>query len=186
MKKPTKAPVGKTATTAAVTAPRILDKKGQTDLFARGTKCFTSGDFDKARGFFEEAAAGPALEIAESARMYVRMCDQRIGREKVEIRTPEEHYDVAIQLINQRKLSPAQQHLKTALESMPNAAHLHYAMALAKGLGGDAHSAHEHLRRAIELDPQQRALARGDSDFQELMHHLEIRSLIYPDRSSGS
>jgi tetratricopeptide (TPR) repeat protein len=185
MKKPTKAPAGKTAA-AAPAAPRALDQKGQTDLFARATKSFTGGEFQKARDLFTEAALGPSLEVAESARMYVRMCDQRIGRERVEIRTPEEHYDVAVQLINQRKLPPAQQHLKTALEALPNAAHLHYAMALAKGLGGDARSAEEHLRRAIELDPQQRALARGDSDFQELMHHLEIRNLIYPDRSSNA
>jgi tetratricopeptide (TPR) repeat protein len=185
MKKPIKAP-GRKPAAATTTTPRAVDQKGQTDLFARATRSFTGGDFQRARDLYEEAAAGPSLEVAESARMYVRMCDQRIGREKVEIRTPEERYDVAVQLINQRKLPPAQQHLKTALESMPNAAHLHYAMALAKGLGGDPHAAQEHLRRAIELDPQQRALARGDSDFQELMHHPEIRSLIYPERSSGA
>ena len=185
MKKPTKASGGKSVA-AATTNARVLDQKGQTELFARGMRHFTGGDFRKARELFEEAAGGPSLEIGESATMYVRMCDQRISREKVELKTPEEHYDFAVQLINQRKIQPAQQHLKAALDMQPNAAHVHYAMALAKGLGGDPNSAHDHLRRAIELDPQQRALARGDSDFQELMHHAEIRSLIYPERSSNS
>jgi tetratricopeptide (TPR) repeat protein len=185
MKKPGKATAGKTpAAPAGADSP--LDHKAQTELFARAMKSFTAGDFRKARELFESAAAGTSLEVGESARMYVRMCDQRISREKVEARTPEEHYDVAVQLINERKLPDALQHLGAALESQPDGAHLHYAMALARGLNGDAHGAAEHLRRAFALDPKQRALARGDSDFQELMYHPEIRFLIYPERASGS
>jgi tetratricopeptide (TPR) repeat protein len=185
MKKPGKVAEGKVGPGSAAAASS-LDHKGQTELFARAMQSFTAGDFRGAREIFEEAAAGPALDVVESARMYIRMCEQRISREKLEPRTPEEHYDLGVRLINERKLQMAQQHLATALEAQPDAAHVHYAMALARGLAGDLHGALESLRRAFTLDPQQRGLARGDSDFQELMYHPEIRALLYPERTSGS
>jgi len=181
MKKPTKGSEAKGVTESG-TAARAIDAKTQTEVFGRATKAFISGDFRKARGLFEEVLSGPSLEVAESARSYIRMCDQRISKETVDLKTPDEHYDFAVRLINERRLAEAQQHLQTALTGLPNAGHVHYAMALAKGLSGDFSSAHGYLKRAIELDPQNRALARGDSDFQDLLYHPELRVLLFPEK----
>jgi len=181
MKKPTRVTEVKGVAEPA-TAARALDAKTQTEIFGRATKVFTSGDFRKARTLFEEALNGPSLEVAESARSYIRMCEQRISKEKVDLTTPDEQYDFAVRLINERRLPEAQQHLQTALAALPNAGHIHYAMALAKGLSGDFAGAHGHLKRAIELDPQNRALARGDTDFQELLYHSELRGLLFPEK----
>jgi len=163
-------------------ASRTLDNKGHTDLFARAMKSFTSGDFRKARMLFEEASAGPVLSINESARMYTRMCDQRLKNEKVELKTPEEHYDYAVKLINERRLAEAVGHLKSALQGRSPGGHVHYAMSLALGLQGDIAGAHRHLKQAIELDPQTRSLARGDADFQDLLQDATLRDLVFPDR----
>ena len=60
--------------------------------------------------------------------------------------TPDEHYDYAITLINERKLSAARQHLLKGLEQQPEADHIYYALALCDGLSGDLQGAYENLR----------------------------------------
>src|SRR5690242_20836864 len=46
-----------------------------------------------------------------------------------------------------------------------SADHVLYALALAKGLAGDIDGAHDHLKRAIDLEPRNRISARQDADF---------------------
>jgi len=50
----------------------------------------------------------------------------------------------------------------------PRADHVHYAMSVALALSGDGSGAYDSLRRAIELQPRNRMLARQDSDSMKL------------------
>jgi len=154
------------------------DAKPQKELFADAVKVFSAGQFDSARKLFEDAAMGRDLSVAESARMYLRMCEQRLKQRKVELNNSEDHYNYAIHLINLRNLREAQEHLRSALKGGENG-HTHYAMALALGLSGEMEPAVQHLRRAIELDPSHRSLARNDTDFQPLLDHAGIREVVY-------
>ena len=164
-------------------ASRTLDTNGHTELFARAVKVFTSGDYRKARSLFEEASGGPVMSIGETARMYMRMCDQRLSRDKVELSSPEEHYNYGIQLINERRLDEAVTHLRSAIQAKSGGGHVLYAMALALGLRGDYASARQYLKQAIETDPQIRMQARLDADFRDLLQDTAIRELVYPERA---
>ena len=164
-------------------ASRTLDSNGHTELFARAMKVFSNGDYRKARSLFEDASDGPVMSISESARMYMRMCDQRLTRNKVEISTPEEHYHYAIKLINERRLDEALAHLKSAQPAKSMGGHVLYAMALALGLRGDYASAYQHLKQAIEFDPQIKMQARLDADFRDLLQDAAVRELVYPERA---
>ncbi len=44
---------------------------------------------------------------------------------------------------------------------------------------GDFESAHRHMKRAIELQPRNRMLARNDPDFLELIQRGALRELLY-------
>lgn len=111
------------------------------------------------------------------------MCRRRTTRSEVQLRTAEEHYNYAIALINERNLSQAEKHLVLALAQAPEADHLFYALALARGLAGDVQAAHSYLRRAIELEPRNRISARNDPDFSTLARLSPIAELLYPERT---
>ena len=64
----------------------------------------------------------------------------------------------------------------------PGADHIHYALALAQALGGDFPAAYENLRRAIELEPRNRIIARQDADFAQLANQPPFDRLLYPEK----
>ena len=140
-----------------------------------------SGEFQRAKALFEKAAAGPSLEMAHAARIHARMCEHRMAKAAPQLTSAEDHYNVAITLMNLRSLESAEEHLLQALKLSSEADHLHYAMALCRGLRGDVEGACKHLERAIELQPKNRQMARNDPDFVELFPHRSLARLLYPE-----
>jgi hypothetical protein len=108
------------------------------------------------------------------------MCDQRLARMTPELKTPEDHYNYAIALINRRQLGEADRHLRIAADALKNPDHVLYAQALTRALQGDIDSSYDFLRRAIELDGRNRSLARNDPDFQEFCRRPPLRELVTP------
>ena len=58
------------------------------------------------------------------------------------------------------------------------------ALALAQALSGDVASAYDHLKRAIELEPRNRLIARQDADFAPIVNQQPFHSLIYPEKKT--
>jgi len=153
------------------------DARGHTERFAEGMRLFSAGDYAAACEVFESASNGPDLAVSESARMYNRICQQRLDRQRSEIASPEEHYESAVVLLGQRRFAEALAHLEAALKA-GESAHLRYALALATGHIGDPAAAVKHFRRACDLDPAIRAKARSDSGFQTLLQFSEFREAL--------
>jgi tetratricopeptide (TPR) repeat protein len=75
-----------------------------------------------------------------------------------------------------------------ALAGAPDSDHAHYIMSVALTARGDSTQAVDHLRQAITLNPENRALARQDPDLEPLRFTDEFRDLVdAPDaaRSRG-
>jgi tetratricopeptide (TPR) repeat protein len=160
-----------------VPAPRRASPS-QPELFEKGIALFRQGSFAEARVFFEKAAEGPILEMGSSARTHARMCELRIDRALPELKTAEEYYNWGVALLNQRRLREAEAHLEEALRLAPEGDHIHYALALSRGLSGDIPRASQSLRRAIELQPRNRGQARNDPDFAPLLYRQPIAALL--------
>ena len=148
------------------------------EVFGKAMRHFGVGDFRKAKPLFEDAGSGPSASVGETARMYARICEQRLGNEQVAVKTGEDHYNYGVSLLNRRKLEEAIKHLKAAIAQGEDNGDVYYALGLASGLNGDVPSARQHLERAFHMNPKTRALARSDSDFLQLMEHAELRRLI--------
>jgi tetratricopeptide (TPR) repeat protein len=176
MKKPPKSADG------APPKPAELTPREHTDLFASAMKAFTAGDYRKAREMFAEASAGPVLSVNESARMYARMCEQRLARQAPVLKSPEDHYHYAISLMNAGEYRAALPHLEAALKGGESGDVL-YALALATGLLGDINSSAAHLRRACQIDQSIRVLARNDADFHSLLQHRAVREVLDGEKS---
>jgi Flp pilus assembly protein TadD len=57
-------------------------------------------------------------------------------------------------------------------------------LALAQALDGDMANAQQNLKRAIELEPRNRLIARQDADFAPLANQPPFDVLIYPEKKN--
>jgi Tfp pilus assembly protein PilF len=156
--------------------------KAQLTAFERAIGLLHKRNFREAKEMFEKAMQGPNREMASNAALQIRMCERRLSAPAPEPKSAEEHYNYAIALINLRNLAPARKHLTIALEMEPHADHVHYGLAVCLALSGDASGAYDSLRRAIELQPRNRMVARKDSDFDGISNQPQFSRLVYPER----
>jgi tetratricopeptide (TPR) repeat protein len=152
--------------------------------FEAAVRLFHARQFTEARELFVLAAHGTERDVAQRAQLHIAMCDRRLHQATVNLRTAEDYYNYGVALLNSRSVSEARAHLEKALEISPAADHIHYALALAQALEGDMASAHKNLKRAIELEPRNRLIARQDADFAPLASQPPFNALIYPEKKS--
>lgn len=184
--RPAKAPVTVSAPAPkAVAAPEPRsDAKLQYKTFERGIQLLNRKNYREAREMFEKARQGPSLEIASNAQSHVRMCERRLAAPPPEPKSAEDHYNYGVALINLRNLEQAKKYLGLALDMEPRADHVHYAMGVCLALSGDAPGAYDSLKRAIELQPRNRMVARQDSDLDAVSNQPRFDRLLYPERTS--
>ena len=168
----------------AATAEEPWNSQKQLAAFEAAMKFFHARELPQARTLFHRAAEGPERDVANRARLHGVMCDRRLEQETVSLRTGEDYYNYGIALINQRKLAEAREHLQKALELAPGADHIYYGLAAAQALSGDVAGAYDNLRRAIELVPRNRALARQDADFSPVAGQPSFEALLYPEKKN--
>jgi tetratricopeptide (TPR) repeat protein len=154
----------------------------QLSSFDAAIKLFHARQLKEARDLFQQAAVGPERDIANRARMHIAMCDRRLQQTVLNLRSAEDYYNYGVALINSRNVAEARTHLEKALEIAPDSEHIYYALALAQALGGDLSNAHDNLKRAIELEPRNRQMARQDADFAHLANQPPFDTLIFPEK----
>ena len=159
----------------------------QLKSFEEGVQNFHQQKYAKAKPIFEKVISGPGKDLADRARMHLRIIEQRMQRsEPVVPRTPEEHYQQGVAMMNMGRWDEAREHLLRARKLAPKADYVIYAMAALDCLTGEAESAMENLKLAIQLRPENRYHARNDEDFAFLQEDPRFTELLYPDRDGGS
>jgi tetratricopeptide (TPR) repeat protein len=174
-------PVNSAVVAPAKAAPTT---PSQFTCFEAAMKSFHARQFKEARDLFAQSARGPERDVANRSRLHLAMCERRLESVTVTLGSVEDYYNYGVALINSRNLPEARAHLEKALEMSPAADHVHYALALAQALSGDASNAQIHLKRAIELEPRNRLIARQDADFAPLANQPPYDALIYPEKKS--
>src|SRR5512133_1186852 len=147
---------------AAVAQP--LDSSKQLSSFESAMRLFHERKLQQARDLFQTASEGPERDVAQRARLHIAMCDRRLEQQTVKLQSPEDYYNYGIAMLNVRNIAEARRHLEQAAQLSPAVDHVHYALATALALSGEPARAHEHLQRAIELEPRNRVIARQDPD----------------------
>jgi tetratricopeptide (TPR) repeat protein len=157
----------------------------QVQLFDQAVSRFTQGDYAAALPLFERAAAGPLRDLAAAARSRAQICQWRVSTPAEAPQSAEDHYHYGLAHFNQRRYAEAERHFLRALELAPNADYVLYALALSQGWKGDLEACAANLRKAIELNPANVAQARKDPDFQDLLRHPAVASVLYPLRGGS-
>jgi tetratricopeptide (TPR) repeat protein len=149
-------------------------------VYERGVQALQRHDFQGAAGFFRNVLDHypDERELLERARLYLRVCERETSRQPPIPRTPAERVYAATVALNSGDHAGALDHLQRALRDDPESDHAHYIMAVALGMRGRADEALEHLRRAIGLNPENRALARQDPDLESLRGQDKFRSAL--------
>jgi tetratricopeptide (TPR) repeat protein len=162
--------------------------ESQMQVFERAIKLFRAQQFREARDLFQSAAEGPARELAHNSRLHINMCNRRLEKPEIQLRSLEDFYNVGIERLNARDFESARRNLQSAIELTRNdsdaADHVYYAMAACQALSGDSRGAYENLKRAIEIEPRNRVAARQDPDFAAVAQQPQLQPLLYPDKSS--
>ena len=169
------------ATAAAAVAEPMSSEK-QLGSFEAAMKLFHTRDLKQARELFWQAAKGPERDVANRAQLHASMCDRRLEQAAPNLHSAEDYYTYGVAQLNARNVAEARAHLQRALQLAPGADHIYYALALAQALGGDLAGAYENMKRAIELDPRNRIMARQDADFAPLANQPPFDVLLYPER----
>ena len=152
--------------------------------YEAGLRAMQEHKFDKAKGFLQKALGGPSRELADRANVHLNACNQHLEKTATQFRTPEEHYDFTISLVNVGDYVSAREHLEKLSKQVPDADYVSYGFAALECLTGHVEDSLRHLDRAIRLNPTLRFQARNDSDFQNLAEDPRFTELLYPDPSA--
>jgi len=153
--------------------------------YEAAVKLLYSHEYEKAKVAFEKviAAFGDDKEVVERSKIHLRLCEQKIARKPAAPRTPDEHYDLAIALMNEGKYEESLDHLNKALKANPKCDYVIYALAITHCRTGNFDRALANLQTAIGLKPENRFLAQRDSDFEVLKQDSRFVSLVFPEQS---
>jgi tetratricopeptide (TPR) repeat protein len=137
--------------------------------------------FERAKTLLQKAMEGPSTELADRAGVHLKLCNQQLARASTAFKTPEEHYDFAVSLMNQGKYDDARSHLEKILKQNAKADYALYGLAVLDCLTNRVEDSLRHLDRAIHMNPALRYQARNDSDFQNLADDPRFTELLYPE-----
>jgi len=161
--------------------------QAQMKTYEEAMALFHQQKFQRAKQSLERALEGPSKELRDRAQVHVRICEQRISRLPAPAaKSAEEHYTQGVALMNLGRWDEAREHLDRARKSAPKADHIVYAMAALDCLTGEADSAMQNLKIAIQLRPENRYHARNDEDFAFLQEDPRFTELLYPERDGSS
>lgn len=153
--------------------------------YEAGVRAMQEHKFDRAKGHLQKVLSGPNKALADRALVHMVTCDQHMEQPNLQFKTPEEHFDFAVSLINTGDYVGAREHIEKLLKQT-RSDYVLYGMAALDCLTGHVEDALKTLDEAIRLNPALRFQARNDSDFQNLAEDPRFTELLYPDPGAES
>ena len=147
--------------------------------FDRGMAALQKRKFDEAERNFLDLIQkyGGERELVDRARVYLAVCERQKKSAGPALSEPEDFYYAALLEKNRGNVSEAIEHLKNAAKKN-GGGRVDFLLACCYALNGEAGTAVEHLRRAIEEDQRHRVLARHDKDFDPVRDSPEFQDLL--------
>ncbi len=172
MKKPAKAkpvPVRDPAFTQAV------------QNYEAGLRFMQERKFDKAKAQFQKIISAGPKELADRAGVHLSACAQQLGRNTVSFKTPAEHYDYVVSLMNVGDYVTARDHLDQLVGKNPKLDYVWYGFAVLECLTGHVEDSLKKLNQSIVLNAANRFQARSDTDFNNMADDPRFTELLYPE-----
>ena len=164
--------------------PRLLRDTKSTSaalvLLEKAIKLIHQKDFKKARVELHNlmTAHPEEKEILARARSYMQICDREQSTVKKTPITNDQLYALGVLEHNRGDYQTAISHFSQAIQKRHEADHVYYSMAASMAATGDAVAAIQNLRKAIELNEDNRVYAKNDPDFSSLYSLKEFIDLV--------
>ena len=149
--------------------------------YEAGLRAMQEHKFEKAKLHLQKAVTGASRELVDRVTVHLNTCNQHLERAANQFKSPEEHYDYAVSLMNVGDYVTAREHLEKLSKQVPKADYVAYGMAALDCLTGHLEDSLRHLDEAIRVNASLRFQARNDSDFQNLAEDPRFTELLYPD-----
>jgi len=184
-------PRKKKAGTARAGRPLAADAKRQD--YAEALKVYESALETLQRGKYEAAAPlfqriiddfPDERELHERSRRYLEVCQRQTAPQPKPQTTDDQVYAATLAL-NTGDADAALAYLEPAVRKEPDSDRVQYMLALAHAAAGTTGMALTHLHRAVELNPDNRFLARHESGFDALRNEEAFEEALgLPGRPS--
>ena len=163
-------------------------KPAHDPAFAQAVQNYESGlrflqerKFDKAKVLFQKIVSGGPKELADRAGVHLNACNQQLAKNSVSFKTPEEHYDYVVSLMNVGDYVTAREHLEQLVSKQGKLDYIWYGFAVLECLTGHVEDSLKKLNQAIQLNPANRFQARSDTDFNNMADDPRFTELLYPE-----
>lgn len=147
--------------------------------YERGIAALQRRDYQAAAGSFRDLMSRfpDERELQERAQVYLRVCERELAAAAAP-RTAEERLVAATVALNAGDYPRTLGLLDDVLHEDPKNDLAQYMAAVVHCAKGDLDAAIVRLRRAIELNPENRNLARQDADLEALQDNQDFRHLL--------
>ena len=152
--------------------------------YEAGLRFLQERKFDKAKANFQKIVASGPKELADRASVHLNACNQQLARNSVNFKTPEEHYDYVVSLMNVGDYVTAREHLDQLCTKNSKLDFVWYGFAVLECLTGHVEESLKKLNQAITLNPANRFQARSDTDFNNMADDPRFTELLYPEPGS--
>ena len=149
--------------------------------YEAGLRFLQERKFDKAKAHFQKIVAGGPKELADRAGVHLNACNQQLAKNTVAFKTPAEHYDYVVSLMNVGDYVTAREHLEQLVSKQNKLDYVWYGFAVLECLTGHVEDSLKKLYQAIQLNPANRFQARSDTDFNNMADDPRFTELLYPE-----
>ena len=157
--------------------------QAQMKTYDEALALFHQQKYSKSKQELEKVLEGPSKELADRARMHIKIAEQRMKpATEQNPKSAEDHYQRGVAMMNLGRWDEARESLDKARKLAPKADHIVYAVAALDCLTGEADAAMANLKIAIDLRPANRFHARNDEDFAFLQEDPRFTELLYPEK----
>jgi tetratricopeptide (TPR) repeat protein len=190
-KRPSKKPARKVTTRPVVgrapskdrqPAPPVVaaSREQAVGMFERGFKALQQRQFDRAASALKAVITGfpDEKELQERARVYLSICERQARGAGPRPRSFEDRVNAATVFLNRGALDDGLRLLRDLESENPRSDHVQYLLTVAHTSAGDVDKALSHLRRAVELNPENRFLSTADADLEPLRQHAGFLSTL--------
>jgi tetratricopeptide (TPR) repeat protein len=169
--------------------PRLLSDSKSTfaalSLLEKGIRLIYQKEIKKARAELESLIEAHTREheILVRARTYLQICDREERAHRRPPVTNDQIYALGVMDHNRGRYDSAIANFRQCIDKNPRADYLYYSLAASMALKGEAAGAMDNLRKAIELNEDNRVYAKNDSDFASLHEDkgfVEMVRLVQP------
>ena len=148
--------------------------------YEQGVAALQEHDYARASSLLRSVVARypDERELHERVRLYLIVCERHMAPSGSSPSTPEERVFAATLAVNSGNYDEAIKHLRRATDDAPDQDHALYMLATVLTLRDQVDEAVPLLIRAIELNPDNRALARHDPELEALRQFDSVRAAL--------